>query len=98
MEDPENVEIIEYMNIALKKLKMWIDRGEFTSKSERFEGRTPIGAVTAPIKGMSHIFVAISSENEDFTPQLEQTLLIFKENGDDRRGHPHSEICSSFKS
>ncbi len=83
MEDPENVEIIEYMNIALKKLKMWVDRSEFTSKSERFEGRTPIGAVTAPIKGMDHIFVAIPSENEDYTPQLDQTLLIFKEDGDE---------------
>lgn len=83
MEDPENVEIIEYMNIALKKLKMWVDKGEFTSKSERFEGRTPIGAVTAPIKGMNHVFVAIPSENEDYTPQLDQTLLIFKENTDE---------------
>lgn len=83
MEDPENTEIIEYMNIALKKLKMWVEKREFTSKSERFEGRTPVGAVTAPIKGMDHIFVVISRENEDYIPQLEQNLLIYEEKGNE---------------
>lgn len=83
MEDPENTEIVEHMSLALKKLRMWVDKKEFSTKSERFEGRTPIGAVTAPIRGVDHVFVAISRENEDFLPQLNQTLIIFEEKGDE---------------
>ncbi|MHA1143905.1 MAG: ATP-binding protein [Candidatus Helarchaeota archaeon] len=83
MEDPENTEIIDHMNIALKKLRMWVEKREFTTKSERFEGRSPIGAVTAPIRGVNHVFVAISRDNEDYIPELEQTLLIFEEKGNE---------------
>ncbi len=83
LEDHDNAEIIDYMNIALKKLKMWVDKKKFTTKSERFEGRTPVGAVTAPIKGFENIYVAISRENEDYLPQLEQYILVYEEGGNE---------------
>ncbi|NHI93706.1 MAG: ATP-binding protein [Candidatus Lokiarchaeota archaeon] len=81
-EDQENKEIIDQMNIALKKLKDWLQSKTFTSKSERFEGREPIGAVTAPIKNEKFVYVVISREDKEQIPQLSQILLIFDERFD----------------
>ena len=81
-EEQENKEIIDQMNIALKKLKDWLQSKRFTSKSERFEGREPIGAVTAPIKSEKFVYVVISIEDIEQIPKLSQILLIFDERFD----------------
>ncbi|MHA1784024.1 MAG: ATP-binding protein [Promethearchaeota archaeon] len=82
-DDQDNKEIIDQMNISLKKLKDWLQAKRFTSKSERFEGRDPVGAVTAPIRSEKYVYVVVSLENIETIPKLGQIILIFDEKFDE---------------
>jgi len=93
VEEEENKEIIDQMNIALKKLKDWLHAKKFTTKSERFEGREPCGAVTAPIKSEKFVYVVISRKDADQIPKIGQVLLIF----DERFNEIVSGIVSGYR-